>query len=54
MQEQAEEEERLKLQDAIDGKYLVIFFTAINVVSFEAAIRVICLTKSTRNASSLT
>jgi len=32
MQEQAEEEERLKRQDAIDGKYFVIFsiFAAVN------------------------
>ena len=38
MQEQAEEEERLKRQDAIDGKFYVNFFTtvtAIDLVSFE-------------------
>lgn len=38
MQEQAEEEERLKRQDAIDGRFYVNFFTtvtAIDLVSFE-------------------
>lgn len=40
MLEQAEEELRLKRQDAIDGECLVIFFTADhNVVSFTATIR---------------
>ena len=38
MQEQAEEEERLKRQDAIDGRFFVIFFTARDVVSVEAAV----------------